>query len=99
MTSYAAVPQQLKDIPHWVVWKHEVRKGKRTKPPRDANTNGSSYASTTDQNTWTTFDKAVDVADILSGNGADGTGFVFTDTSLQGADLDGVAQPGDVAGD
>lgn len=84
---YSAVPKAMRDIAHWVVWKHVTRDGKKTKPPFDAKTGRN--ASTTDPATWTTFDDAVKVASNFK-NGWDGIGFVFTGTPFVGIDCDGV---------
>jgi hypothetical protein len=89
---YAEVPQEMKDSQTWVVWKYELDKnGKPTKPPSNARALDGPHASTTDPNTWVDFHKAVDVADVRSGNKLEGIGFVFK-KEFQGADLDGVVQ-------
>jgi hypothetical protein len=92
MHPYSAVPQQLKDIPNWVGWKHEVRDGKPTKIPYNINSNGSAeWAKTNDPTTWTNFKHAVEASDVLNGSDYDGIGVVFTD-DFQGGDLDGAVQ-------
>ena len=90
MNLYNAVPQQLKDLPHWIVWKLEQRDGKDTKVPYDAKSNGKTYfAKSNDTTTWTDFTKAAAVAtDVLSQY--DGVGFMLQGTDLVGIDFDGV---------
>jgi AAA domain len=51
------VPAELKEVPHWVVWKHEERKGKNTKVPYNAKL--GKRASSTDPATWTDYSTAV----------------------------------------
>ena len=92
MESYAAVPQILIDLPQWIVWKLERRDGKATKVPYDAKKKGA-YAKSNDSSTWTTFDKAFEIAsDIL--NDYDGVGFMLQGTDLIGIDFDGVLHDG-----
>jgi hypothetical protein len=68
------VPAELRALTRWVPWDLKPGKdGRPTKVPR---------GSTTDPKTWQTFDDALAV-------GADGVGFVFTDTDYSGVDLDG----------
>jgi hypothetical protein len=89
--SFQNIPNELKAHNNWVVWKIEARNGKPTKPPFDANQNGKhAYAATDDAATWASFDRAVEVSDVLSGSDYEGVGFVFTDTDFVGIDLDGV---------
>jgi hypothetical protein len=95
MTAYNAVPCGLKDIPHWVVWKYENRDGKETKVPYDAKSNGDSdHAKVNDPSTWASFDRAAEVADVLSGHDYNGVGFVLHGTQFVGFDFDGVLQDG-----
>jgi putative DNA primase/helicase len=89
--NYAAIPQRLKAIPHWVVWAYETRDGKPTKPPFDAKQNGArAYAKTNEPETWASFEQAFQAADPLNGGDYEGLGVVFTDTDDAGIDLDGV---------
>jgi len=93
---YSAVPQQLKDFPHWIVWKLEQRGGRDTKVPYDAKSNGKAhYAKSNDAATWTEFAQAAEVAtDALSQY--DGVGFMLQGTDLVGIDFDGVIHDGTV---
>lgn len=95
MSAYAAVPYLLKDTPNWVVWKYETRDGKETKVPYDAKANGDSvHAKVNDSATWATFDRAAEVADILSGHDYNGVGFCLHGTRYVGFDFDGVVVDG-----
>lgn len=77
-----AIPAELRERRQWVVWRSEERDGKPTKVPYRGDGNGR--ASSTDPTTWTTFERALAVADNF-----DGVGFVFTpDDPYFGVDLD-----------
>ena len=79
-----AIPDGLRALPQWVLWRQETREGKPTKVPYRAN--GDGRASTTNPDTWATFDQA-DAA-LAQGNW-DGLGFVFTeDDPFCGVDID-----------
>jgi len=76
-----AIPLELRERPQWVLWRTEDRDGKPTKVP--CRTDGR-RASSTDANTWTTFDAA-----LAASSEADGVGFVFSkDDPYVGIDLD-----------
>ena len=89
-TSYERVPQELKDLPQWVVWRKEEREGKPTKVPYIPGT--KRRASTTNPDTWASFESAV--ASCALGN-FDGIGFVFSkDDPYCGVDFDDVIEDG-----
>jgi hypothetical protein len=91
MVNAAAIPQLLKDFPHWIVWKLEKRKGQTTKVPYDAKNGGPGKSN--DPSTWATFDVALEAAeDELSKY--DGVGFMLQGTDLVGIDFDGVVKGG-----
>jgi hypothetical protein len=71
--SWLAIPQEIKEIPNWVRWRNESNgTGKPTKVPYCAGAN--QRASTTDPNTWASFDSA-----LAGMNGQDaGLGLVLT---------------------
>ena len=86
----AGIPEELRDLKQWVVWRLEKRKGKQTKVPYQASTKRDSKASTTARGTWTTHKRARRVG----GRWADGVGFVFTESDpYVGIDLDDVRDP------
>lgn len=83
------IPQDLRTLPQWVVWKLQTRKGKLTKVPFHPQT--GTFASTTDPRTWSDFDTACRVFE--QGN-YDGVGFVFTNKDpFCGIDLDKCRDP------
>lgn len=48
-----SIPDELCQLPQWVCWRYEERKGKRTKVPYCAQNGG--LASSTDPQTWCSF--------------------------------------------
>jgi primase-polymerase (primpol)-like protein len=88
------IPQELKALPQWAVWKWEERDGKPTKPLYDSKTGNK--ASHSDPSTWGPFENAVNGLE----RGFDGTGFVFSEKDpFCGIDLDECRDPvsGEVA--
>lgn len=80
------VPMTLRELPQWTLWKATLRDGKLDKLPHQAD---GTMASSTNAETWTTFDKAVD-AFRFGGARFTGLGFVFAaNGGLCGIDLDG----------
>jgi hypothetical protein len=80
-----SIPETLRNISQWVCWRGEDRNGKRTKLPVNPHTGGN--AVTTNPQTWTSFDEAVEFA--AKRHNVDGVGFVFTkDAGIIGIDLD-----------
>jgi len=85
----AAIPEEMKGYPSWVVWRYEERDGKPTKVPRVPGEDRR--ASTTDMRTWRTFAEAVAAYEAA---GCDGIGFVFSSGDpFCGIDLDGCHDP------
>lgn len=85
---YVDIPQPLRELPNWVVWKQEVRNGKKkTKVPHDAKNDG--FAKSNDPNTWSTFDQAVAASEGVL-RGYDGIGIMLQGSDLTGIDFDGV---------
>lgn len=83
MTSF---PAELTVLPQWVLWRYEVRKGKRTKIPYQID---GAPASSTKPATWTSYECAVAVLGIPAKRPYDGIGFVFSaDDPYCGIDLD-----------
>ena len=78
------LPDDLKSVPQWVVWKSQARNDKQTKVPFSALS--SEPASSTDSRTWCDFET---VCRVFEEGNFDGIGFVFTkDDSFCGIDLD-----------
>lgn len=85
------IPQELKSLRHWVLWKIGVRDGKPTKIPLRADSGLT--AESDDQTTWATFDNAKEAFEQGRG-GAVGAGFVFARaTGITGIDLDHCIAP------
>ena len=84
------VPQELRQIPHWIVWRGEKRNGSVTKVPYSVS---GGFAKSNDPSTWSTFESAIAVADDPLAY-RDGIGFMLQGTSLVGLDFDGVRQDG-----
>ncbi len=84
------VPDALREIPHWVLWKPEERDGKRTKPPY---TKSGTYANTRDPSTWLPFSEAVEICQT---DGYSGIGFVLTDGPFTIIDLDNCVHDGTI---
>lgn len=74
--NYDNIPEELKRLNQWIVWKLEdIGAKKPTKIPYNAIT--GRMASVNDPGTWTSFDRVVQV--VSSNSGYSGIGFVFTD--------------------
>lgn len=83
----AAIPAELKEYPHWLVWRREMRAGRETKVPYNARTGRP--ASVTDPRSWTTFERA-----RAASPSWDGIGFVLTaQDPYCGLDLDDCRDP------
>lgn len=88
---FESIPQDLKDIPRWVLW----RNSPRTKPDGTKTwakvpmTCSGAAASSTDPKTWATYD---DVADEVIFGGYDGIGLILGE-DVHGIDLDDCRDP------
>lgn len=86
------IPAELRVLPQWVCWRYEIRKGKLTKPPIQAKSNGKLlYAESNNPATWTDFETAVAAAVRLNLNGVGLN--VWENDRLTGLDLDHVFDP------
>ncbi|MDQ2055285.1 hypothetical protein [Halobellus sp. H-GB7] len=85
----SVLPTALIEYDQWICWDEQERNGKPTKVPI---TPGSGeFASSTDEQTWTSFDDALEYAEL---GDATGIGFVFTDDDpFVGVDLDDCRDP------
>ena len=85
---FAAIPAGLQALDQWVLWKTITRDEKETKLPLSVY---NSPASTTNPQTWSSFDTVVSKFDESQHSGI---GFVFTsDDQFCGIDLDGCRDP------
>lgn len=83
------IPEELRRRRQWIMWKLEERNGKETKVPYIAG--GVGKASTTNSETWRTFEEAI--AALRTGRYS-GIGFVFSSgDSYAGVDLDECRDP------
>jgi primase-polymerase (primpol)-like protein len=83
------IPEEMRRRPQWVVWKLETRGDKLTKIPYIGG--GVGKASSTDSETWRTFEEA---AQALKTGRYDGIGFVFSSGDpFAGVDLDRCRNP------
>jgi hypothetical protein len=76
------IPEELRTLQNWVVWRWEDRDGKWTKPPYQVNGN---LAKSNDPATWTSFE---DVLQASENGKFDGVGFMLCRPYV-GIDLDG----------
>jgi putative DNA primase/helicase len=93
----SGIPQELKALLRWVVWKLNFTGKKREKIPIDTKT--GRFASSTNPSTWCTFEQARKYFQCHRGAGIMGIGFVFTkDDPYTGVDLDHCrdAETGDI---
>jgi len=70
-SEFQKIPSELRQLPQWVCWKLETVDGRLTKVPY---TPSNLKASTTDPQSWATFDACVQAN---SGGEFSGIGFVF----------------------
>jgi primase-polymerase (primpol)-like protein len=81
---------ELREQDQWVCWKYEERDGKKTKIPVNPHT--GQYASSSDPDTWSDLDTALEYHE--SNTETDGIGVVFgSDDFVAGIDLDNVRHP------
>lgn len=87
------IPEELKQLKQWVLWKIEIdEEGNEKKKPKQVC--NLKNASTTKENTWSSFEDAVAAYEDNKGY-VDGIGFVFTDNDpFVGIDLDDVVFDG-----
>ena len=81
MNILSNIPDELKKLDNWCVWKFENRNGKRTKIPFNAET--GEFAKSNDKSTWSSYETAVNA------KGVDGIGFFFEPPYL-GIDIDDI---------
>lgn len=84
--NFEAIPDELKQVPQWIVWRSEYDEKKQEYKKMPYQINGKYHASTTKASTWTTFEK---IQQAYRTGKFDGIGFVFTDNDdFVGIDLD-----------
>ena len=75
------IPDELKQLNNWCVWKFQERNGKRTKIPFNAET--GEFAKSNDPSTWSCYETAINAENV------DGVGFFFEPPYL-GIDIDDI---------
>lgn len=86
------IPQSLRDIPRWVLWKHHWKTSRNKWVKLPCNPNGGGAAAVDNPATWSDFETAFGVYDLAGG--FDGVGFVFTgDDNIVGGDFDKCFDP------
>ncbi|MEO0474351.1 MAG: hypothetical protein AAF085_00075, partial [Planctomycetota bacterium] len=84
------LPESLRRLPQWVLWRYQERRGRITKVPFSAN--DGREASSTDPTTWSPFAKVVHA--LGGGTTFSGLGFVFAkEDGFCGVDLDRAIDP------
>ncbi|TYS14299.1 DNA primase [Rossellomorea vietnamensis] len=77
------IPTELKNTPHWILWRSERRDGKPTKVPYQIN---GEMARSNDKRSWSTFPTIIK---FFEKGGYDGIGFMFSkDDPFIGIDVD-----------
>ena len=84
MTQLPECLHDLRELPHWVMWKFQTVKGRSTKVPYQVD-HPTQKAATNNEAHWADYDDAVRV---LEEHNFDGLGFVLTGTNLVAFDLD-----------
>lgn len=77
------IPDEIKKMNNWVLWKLENRKDKTTKIPYQIS---GKMASSSDLNTWSSYDKAIETFNHRGGYS--GIGFMFSGSGVSGIDID-----------
>jgi len=91
-----AIPQELRRLNQWVVWRYEKKKnGRLAKVPLDPKeTREPKRAKTNDPSTWASFEEAVKTyLEKRDEWHLAGIGFVFSDGEFVGIDLDNCRDP------
>ncbi|KFN01071.1 DNA primase [Bacillus clarus] len=87
--NFNQIPQELKNAPHWILWRSEVRNGKKTKVPYQIN---GEMAQSNNKRSWSTFPTIIK---FYEQGGYDGIGFMFSkDDPFVGIDIDHCIQEG-----
>ncbi|WP_374989118.1 phage/plasmid primase, P4 family [Priestia megaterium] len=77
------IPNELKNTPHWILWRSEKRDGKPTKVPYQIN---GELAQSNNKRTWSTFPTIIK---FYEQGEYDGIGFMFSkDDPFVGVDID-----------
>ncbi|WP_111292173.1 phage/plasmid primase, P4 family [Bacillus safensis] len=89
MYEFKNIPQELKNAPHWILWRSEERDGKKTKVPYQID---GSMAQSSNKRTWSTFPTVIK---FYNDRDYDGIGFMFSkDDPFIGIDIDHCVEDG-----
>lgn len=90
----ANIPEGLRACDHWLVWRFEYDTAREewTKVPR--NPQNGEKASSTDPETWVSFEQAADT--YKNSDKIDGIGFCFENSPFAGIDYDDCIVNGDL---
>lgn len=77
------IPEELKELPHWVLWKLEERNGKKTKVPYQVN---GQRASSTTPGTWASIQDVLNI--LYHSQEYSGIGFMLSQSGITGVDID-----------
>jgi hypothetical protein len=80
-----AIPKELRELPHWCMWKLEYPNGQDSKPTKVPYQISGGKSSTVDRTTWNSFEACFNAYQF---GGFDGLGFIFTESGYAGIDLD-----------
>lgn len=80
-----AIPEELRLLPNWCLWKYEWPNGKDKKPTKVPYQTNGYKCDVTNPNNWISFNEALA---CLQFGGYDGLGFIFTNSGYTGIDLD-----------
>lgn len=80
-----AIPEELRLLPNWCLWKYEWPNGKQSKPTKVPYQPIGYKCDVTNPSNWVKFDDAFNCLQLGS---YDGLGFIFTNTGYAGIDLD-----------
>ena len=85
MSKLYSIPDELRRLPNWCLWKYEYPNGQDKKPTKVPYQPNGYKCDVTNSSNWVTFDEAFN---CLQFGSYDGLGFVFTNTGYTGIDLD-----------
>lgn len=85
MADLLAIPNELRLLPNWIMWKYEWPNGKDKKPTKVPYQINGNKADVTNPNHWVRFDEAFN---CLQFGSYAGLGFVFSNSGYTGIDLD-----------
>src|SRR5258708_5128739 len=80
---YSNLPEELRLLPNWIVWRLEYPNGLDKKPTKKPYQINGQLASVIEPTHWSTFDQCSAVVEKYTG-----LGFVFTNSEYSGIDLD-----------